>query len=201
MMHILEDTFYQWVFADGVPSAQEQAHLHQCPSCHAYLLGLHQMAQEFQIARASEPSTAALTRYYHFFEEIAQFPSLVQRLGTWLTAQLQWDGRHQPAWQGVRNAQRVSYRLLYVTDEAEIELLIAPQEGQCQIEGEVIALRDRVPGQCEIYALPAMSPLATTPCDPDGRFRLGTFPVGHYQLHIRFDQDDLTLVIDDLELS
>ncbi len=220
-MHILEDTFYQWVFADVAASAQEQAHLLACPACQEQLATLQRMAAELQIARASEPTAAALSRYFQLFDQVEQLPSLVQRLGDFITAQLQWDGRLQPAWQGVRNAQVASYRLLYATEQAEIELLVAPQDGQFQVEGEVIPLDEwngeqsdstnashLLPAQCVVHNDHSGTPIITAACEANGRFHLGTLSAGHYQLH--FVPNNVpnhvpgstgnTLVITDLEL-
>lgn len=202
MLHIQEDTFYQWVFEGAVASTVEQSHLHTCPACQAQLNAVQQLAHELQIARASEPTAAALTHYFQFFDQVQQAPSLAQRLTDFVVAQLQWDGRRQPAWQGVRNAQVASYRLLYAMPQAEIELLIAPQEGQFQLEGEVISLTEPtplLPAQCELHDAASGAISATTACQPSGRFHLGSVPAGRYHLHV-VPQNGPTLLINDLEL-
>lgn len=200
-MHVLEETVYEWLFAGVTPDDEAQVHLRECTHCRTRLGELQHLAHELHVARASLPATAALTRYFHLWKECQQSPALVQRIGHLITASLQWDGRRQPAWQGARNAQCATYRLLYAAPETEIELWIAPQNDQCQVEGEVIARDDALPAWCELYAAQADLPFLAAPCDANGRFRLGTVPTGQYHLHFLFRQDALTLVLNELDLA
>jgi len=203
MMHIQEDIFYQWIFERVAASEPEQAHLGMCAACQAQWDAMQILTHEFQITRASEPTDAALTRYFQLFDQVQPAPSLAQRLTEFIIAQLQWDGRQQPAWQGVRNAQVASYRLLYALPQAEIELLIAPQEGQFQIEGEMVTLEESttlLPALCELHDVASGAMIVTTECEASGRFRLGTVPAGRYQVYF-VPASGATSVIHALELA
>lgn len=203
MAHLTEESFYAWVFDGSTPSRAERNHLDECTACQAQLAGIYQLASALQTAKASEPSAAALARYAQLFTEIQQAPSFAQRLTEFIMAQLQWDGRQQPAWQGVRNTQVASYRLLYATAEAEIELLVAPREGRFQIEGEVIPLIEPttlLPARCELHDRTSAELIETAECQADGRFHLAYVPTGHYRLAF-VPVSGPTLMIDTLELQ
>ena len=203
MAHLTEAIFYEWVFDGSTPSTAERSHLEQCTACQAQLAGLYQLAGALQIAKASEPSPAALARYAQLYSQIQQAPSFAQRLTEFIVAQLQWDGRQQPAWQGVRNTQVASYRLLYATAQAEIELLVAPREGRFQIEGEVIPRTEPttlLPARCELHDRMRAELIDATDCPADGRFHLAYVPTGQYRLAF-VPASGPTLVIDELELQ
>ena len=203
MAHLTEAIFYEWVFDGSTPSTAERNHLEQCTACQTQLAGLYELAGALQIAKASTPSPAALARYAQLSPQIQQAPSFAQRLTEFIRAQLQWDGRQQPAWQGIRNTQVASYRLLYATDQAEIELLVAPREGRFQIEGEVIPRTEPttlLPARCELHDSTRAELIDTTDCQADGRFHLAYVPTGQYRLAF-VPANGPTLVIDDLELQ
>lgn len=203
MAHLNEEIFYAWVFDGSTPNAAESSHLAECPTCQGQLATIQQLAGALNVAKASEPSPAALARYAQLYTQVQQAPSFTQRLSEFIVAQLQWDGRRQPAWQGVRNTQVASYRLLYATAEAEIELLVAPREGRFQIEGEVVPLADGatlLPARCELHASSNAELIDTTACAADGRFHLAQVPSGQYRLAFIPDSGP-TLVIDQLELQ
>lgn len=203
MAHLNDDFFYAWVFDGSVPSATERSHLAECPTCQEQLAAIQQLAGEFNVAKASEPSPAALAHYAQLYTQIQQAPSFTQRLTDFIVAQLQWDGRRQPAWQGVRNTQVASYRLLYATANAEIELLVAPREGRFQIEGEVVPLDDTttfLPARCELQGSTSADLIDTTECPPNGRFHLAQVPTGQYRLAF-VPVSGPTVIIEQLELQ
>lgn len=203
MAHLNDEFFYAWVFDSSTPSAAERSHLAECTTCQGHLAAIQQLAGALHIAKASEPSPAALARYAQLYTQVQQAPSLTQRLTEWIVAQLQWDGRRQPAWQGVRNTQVASYRLLYATAETEIELLVAPREGRFQIEGEVVPLADGatlLPARCELHESSNAELIDTAACGADGRFHLAQVPSGRYRLAFIPDSGP-TIVIDQLELQ
>lgn len=203
MAHLNEEFFYAWVFDGSVPSAAERNHLDNCTACQGQLTAVQKLASELHIARASEPAAAALARYSQFYAQVQQAPSLSQRLTEFIIAQLQWDGRRQPAWQGVRNTQVASYRLLYATTEAEIELLVAPHEGHFQIEGEVVPLSEPttfLPARCALQDSTSTEIIGTAACQPNGRFHLEHVPTGQYRLSF-VPAMGPTIVIDKLELQ
>jgi hypothetical protein len=203
MSHISEENFYEWLFAGSTLSIAERVHLDECAVCQTQWATMQSLVQELQIAKASTPSAAAYARYFQFYDQVEQALSLAQRFTAFITAQLQWDGRQQPAWQGVRNTQVASYRLLYGTKQAEIELLVAPREGRFQIEGEVVPLTEPttlLPARCELQDVASAETIDTTECQTSGRFHLGNVPIGRYRLCF-VPTTGPTIVIDDLELQ
>lgn len=202
MTHISEETFYAWVFEKINAGTAEHSHLEACAACQKHLAAIQKLAHELQIARASEPTPAAFARYFQLYEQVQQAPSLFQQVAAFITAQLQWDGRRQPTWQGVRNSYVASYRLLYGTDQAEIELLVAPREGQFQIEGEVVPLEEPttlLPARYELQNVVNGETIYTAECQSSGRFHLDDVPSGHYRLCF-VPLIGATIVINDLEL-
>lgn len=203
MAHLTEAIFYEWVFDGSKPSTAERSHLAECTACQAQLAALNKLAGALQIAKASEPAPAALARYAQLYSQVQQAPSFTQRLSEFILAQLQWDGRQQPAWQGVRNTQVASYRLLYATASAEIELLVAPREGRFQIEGEVIPRTEPttlLPARCELHDSTGAELIDATDCPSDGRFHLAYVPTGQYRLAF-VPTSGPTIIIDQLELQ
>lgn len=203
MAHITEENLYAWVFDGSLATAAERSHIAQCPTCQQQLVAIQQLARELAIRKASEPSPTALARYSQLYTQIQPAPSLMERMAALLTAHLAWDGRQQPAWQGLRNSQVASYRLLYATDQAEIELLIARREGQFQLEGEVImgeAATASLPIRCELQERVRAETSHTTACEPSGRFHLRAVPPGRYRLFLIPDAG-ATILIDDLDLQ
>jgi hypothetical protein len=203
MAHINEETLYQRLLDGSVLSDDEEQHLADCVVCQAQWAAVQTLGQELQIAKASAPSPAALNRYFGFFDQVEQALSLAQRFTAFITAQLQWDGRRQPAWQGVRNTQIASYRLLYGAKQVEIELLVAPREGRFQIEGEVVPLTEPttlLPARCELQDMRSAETIDVTECQASGRFHLGNVPTGRYRLCF-VPTSGPTIVIDELELQ
>lgn len=203
MEHISEEIFYDWLLESSTPSAAEEQHLIHCAACQAQWATVQTLGRELQIARASTPSSAALNRYFQFYDQIEQALSVAQRFTAFITAQLQWDGRRQPAWQGVRNTQVASYRLLYGAKQAEIELLVAPREGRFQIDGEVVPLTEPttlLPARCELQDMVSAETVNTTECQTSGRFHLNNVPTGRYRLCF-VPTTGPTIVIDELELQ
>lgn len=203
MAHISEDTLYHRLLDSGTLSADEEQHLADCAACQAQWAVMQMLGRELQIAKASTPSPAALNRYFQFFDQVEQALSFAQRFTAFITAQLQWDGRQQPAWQGVRNTQVASYRLLYGAKQVEIELLVAPREGRFQIEGEVVPLTEPstlLPARCELQDMRSAETIDTTECQVSGRFHLGNVPTGRYRLCF-VPVSGPMIVIDELELQ
>lgn len=203
MVHINEENFYDWLFGGIAPSAAEEQHLAGCAVCQAQWAAVQTLGQELQIAQASNPSVAALTRYFQFYDQVEQALSLGQRFTAFITAHLQWDGRRQPAWQGVRNSQVASYRLLYGAKQAEIELLVAPREGRFHIDGEVVPLTEPttlLPARCELQDMVSAETVNMTECQASGRFHLSNVPTGRYRLCF-VPTSGPTIVIDELELQ
>jgi hypothetical protein len=203
MLHIAEEEFYQWVFDKLMLSTASRDHLEECAACKAKLADVQRLAQELQVARASEPSAAALARYQQLYDQVEQAPSVAQRLATYLTATLQWDGRRQPAWQGLRSTAALHYRLLYMTARAEVELLVEPQAGRFRVIGEVLPLEDEddlFPALLELQDPDSGRTVAETESNEEGHFRLSAVPAGHYTLLI-IPPTGTSLLLEGLEIS
>ena len=190
---------------DGAPlSADEQLALENSPEAKATRAELRSLFDDLAVARRSQPSAAATARYADFFTQIKTTPnpalisSLVETARTAasdlfdsLQATLAWDSRQQIAMQGARSAAGQSYRLLYSTAAADIEMLVEPEGNLRHITGEVLPLDD-VQGR---HPSSPISPLllhllqpqsgvafADATSDAEGAFRLAPIAPGHYKL-------------------
>ncbi len=140
MKHLPPHLLFKHAF-DAAPLASEtEQHLAACADCRDALTGWQMLARELSVMRASQPSTAALERYYAAQAQIQQQPSRLAATWRSIKALLAWDSRQQAALQGVRSgAGNTGYRLLYATDQAEVELLIEPEGRVFRTQGEIIA--------------------------------------------------------------
>ncbi len=79
MAHITEETLYHQLLDGHTLSAAEAQHLVECAVCQAQWAAVQTFGRELQIAKASTPSSAALNRYFGFFDQVEQALSLAQR--------------------------------------------------------------------------------------------------------------------------
>ena len=149
------------------------------------------LVQELEIARRSRPSTQAIDTYHSFFEHVERksplISSALSEIIQGLRGQLMMDSRQQTALQGIRNAAATSYRLLYSTDRADIELLVEPDVRMRRIEGEVLALDadDPItPALVQLLRQGDDETIHETTCNEDERFHFADVLPGHYQLTI-----------------
>jgi hypothetical protein len=168
------------------------------------------MRGEFEIARTSAVSPAAEQRLFAIFDEVAggqtrQSPA--QKLWGALTGLVKamplLDSRRQMSPVGVRSANRSTYRILFGTDETEIELMVEPANGLLRVMGELMfADRDGANGLALIELAASASAVTAmeTESDVEGRFALEKVPPGVYLMTItpRYSQP---IVIEALELT
>jgi hypothetical protein len=187
---------------DGVQLAAEAAtHLSVCPRCQQELDMLRHLAGELLIAECSQPSGAALARYQACFAPSTPQPSYLERMLTWVQANLVWDGRHQLAVQGARSGARPSYRLIYASTTSDVELLVTPYPTTFGIEGEFLVAGNALSTRALIQLEPQSQSNVTheTETTNGGRFRLDHVAPGRYTLWITPEQGS-ALQIQGLEL-
>jgi len=207
MTHLPPHLLYNHAF-EAAPLAREaEQHLAACAACRDALADLQTLAHELYVMRASQPSAAALNSYYAAQAHIQQQPSRLVAAWRSISAMLAWDSRMQPALQGVRSgAGNTGYRLLYATDDAEVELLIEPEGRAFRTQGEIIASGEQeAAGAALTPALiqwidPQGDVRYETESDASGLFSLRNIAPGTYRLSIVSAASD-TIEIEALEIA
>lgn len=170
MTHLDPELLYSAAIDAAPLTAEAAEHLASCATCRAAVAELQTLARDLAVIRASEPSPAALERYYAVYIHVQQQPSGLGAIWQNLKAMLVWDSRQEPALQGVRSAAAgsPSFRLLYATDQAEIEMLVEPEGEVFRTQGEIIPQDD------EETASSAVAPALIQWIDRDGLVRYET---------------------------
>jgi hypothetical protein len=185
MAHITQEQLYIHVFDQAPLSGDEEAHLVDCQPCQQQLAELRQLQSDFALARQSQPTSNALSRYEALFDQVPKSSGLrgaIERLA----ARLVWDSRQQPAL-GVRTPVQRAYRLFYATDQVELDVMITPRANVIDLEGELI------PSDVDEVRLPLLIIFENT-ADPNlvyrsessltGRFHVEGVTPGQYHLWI-----------------
>jgi hypothetical protein len=153
--------------------------------CQNEVRTLASLGREFAIARRSQPTAAAVKRYNALFTHIQQPES---RLSAWwqtLRAVLTWDSRQQAALQGVRSGAAVAYRLLFTTEQAEIEIMVEPDRHLFRVQGEIIALNGATVAPALLQWMDADGNICyETEADCEGSFQRTGIERGLYRLAI-----------------
>ncbi|MCC6458151.1 MAG: carboxypeptidase regulatory-like domain-containing protein [Caldilineaceae bacterium] len=210
MEHLAEERMMGNIW-DGVAlTPAEVDHLRLCAACQSHFAALAQLRDDFEVARRSQVAHAVEERYFEVFTQARQagagrrsLGDLLGNLAEWVAALPLWDSRDQMLTAGVRNGNRSSYRILYGTDTAEIELMIEPQNGLLRLVGELMTeTTDGKSGLAlvELMAAESSTVALETQSDGNGRFQLEHVPPGRYALVItpRYSQ---AMVIKPLELT
>lgn len=207
MTHLPPHLLYNHAFEAAPLASEAEQHLAACAACHDALADLQTLAHELSVMRTSQPSAAALNRYYAAQTHIQQRPSPLIAAWRSISAMLAWDSRLQPALQGVRSgAGNTGYRLLYATDKAEVELLIEPEGRAFRTHGEIIASGEsEATGAALTPALiqwidPRGDVRYETESDASGLFSLRNIAPGTYRLSIVSAASD-TIEIEALEIA
>lgn len=201
--HLTEEQLYSQLI-DGVDLSEEQStHLHECADCRALHTEITSMLRELWIARRSQPSAKALQTYQQAFSQVQQAPSIAVQMWQALRAHLLLDSRVEGLATGIRSANPTRYRLLYTTDQADVELLVEPVRRQRRLEGEILSLSDTepvAPALVQVYDADAQKTVREAESDERGRFVLDSVEPGRYQLLIT-SLHGVSLQIDELEIT
>jgi len=219
--HLTDEQLQAIICEKASLSVDERAHLNVCSGCEHRFAAMQLLDQELQISRMSLPSTAMKERYYSLLREtqvnatkpIAAIAAIVAEIAGFadaIKAAVMWNGRDRLAMGGVRNATAASYRMLYSTKQAEIELMVEPIAGNFKIEGELLPVdlpvdedKQLFPVLWEVYASPATAthpmPIFVGESDRDGRFHIPPMPAGAYTIYMAPIEGD-ALLIEPLEL-
>lgn len=203
MNHLSDERLFQHLFDSANLNADEVAHLSTCASCAEMMQSLTALGHELTVARLSVPQQKSLDVYYQLFDQVQTAPSFLVRSVQWIKAQLQWDSRQQPALQGVRGASSPTYRLLYSSDVADVELLVEARNGSRWIEGEIIPLVDgtlQFPALLQFSNQPDNQLVYEVESDHNGRFRVESLQPGSYSFSL-LPRQGSQLQIDTLGLT
>jgi hypothetical protein len=206
MTHLDPGLLYTAAIEAQPLTGEDAAHLAGCATCRDKLAEIELLMGDIAIMRRSAPSAVALERYYAAFAHVEQQPAGLQAIWQSLKAMLVWDSRQEPALQGVRSgATSASFRLLYATDRAEVEMLVEPEGRFFRTQGEIIAQDDEETAGG--LAAPALiqwidkdgSIRYETESDARGLFSLRNIMPGTYRLSI-FSPVSPMLEIEALEI-
>lgn len=216
--HLTDEQLQTVVCEENALSAADRAHLDACPACGQRFAAMQLLDDELLVARLSEPSAAAKERYHSLFRAtevnatgpIAAVAAQIAGFADAVKASVMWNGRERLALQGVRSAAAASYRMLYSTKQAEIELMIEPVADNFKIEGELLPLdlpvdaeEEPFPVLWEVYegsaAAVDRTPIFVGESDRDGRFHIPPMPAGAYTIYMIPVEGD-ALLIESLEL-
>lgn len=200
--HLSEESLISHALDGAALTADALAHLDGCAACRARMAEFTLLAQELATLKASQPSTAALTRYTDLFVHVRQRRSLLQSALQWVQARLLVDTRSTLALQGVRSAGVSSYRLLYQTPTAEIDLLVEGTGAARNLVGEIVSAEDNPTALPTLVQLipSQMQQSVETESNDQGRFSLSGVTPGRYSLLLTPASGD-AYRIDDLEIS
>lgn len=203
MDHLSEEQIYQYIFNHINLEQGEAAHLATCDQCQQQVAQFRILYQELSIAQHSQPTPSTLSTYYQLFDQVQREPSILAQGLAWLRAQLQWDSRQQPALQGVRGASSPTYRLLYSSDVADIDLLVEARNGSRWIEGEIVPFEAsalQLPALLQVSNLLNSESIYEVESDASGRFRIESLVPGTYTFAL-VPRQGANLQIEQLKLT
>lgn len=186
MTHLTPDHLLNHLLDQHALSQEHLSHLANCEICQAQLASLATLTGELTVARSADVDDQILARYDALFDQVVQPPTLLQRMASLLRGELLWDSRLQPGLQGVRAAgQPTTYRLLYATEVAEIELLVEPTGPDRRLEGDLLPLDTgglELPALVQMVRNTDLSLVAEQEITAQGRFSLENILPAAYSL-------------------
>ncbi len=194
-MDHLNDTRLDALIFDAIPLAPEEAiHMQGCEVCRNRIAAHALLREELQIAGRSLPTSPQLARYSRLFDEVA-VPSLGQRLGSFVNSlrlALVLDSRQSAPALGLRRAAGFGHRLLYSSDQVDVELLVEAEGENWHIEGDVLPFEPDTIAAPYLVELQGDGATDPTPIGPhyavesetSGRFRLAEVAPGRYRLSL-----------------
>lgn len=186
--HLTDEQLYQYIIDKEEPSLDASSHLGQCGYCSNRADSIAHIVYEMAIAKLSEPSPQIMQRYATLFQHVQQKTYADVAVALWdaLRATLLLDSREEML-AGTRSANVTSYRLLYTTDRADIELLVEPANRGRRLEGEILTLEEKdqlTPALLQLQNATVKAVLHETECNELGRFQFDEVQPDQYQLLI-----------------
>jgi len=185
MSHISQDKLIAIALDEVELDGADVSHLEECPLCRHGLEAAILLHRELKVAQQSTPSAAALERYVAAFEvALRQTDSLLGRLSQWVQAQLALDSRVTPLAAGVRSGRIGSYRILFTSAYADVEVMVEDDGGLRRLEGEYMEIDERgaLPVLVQLQNKASGGLAAEAESDRAGRFWLTGVEPGHYSL-------------------
>jgi hypothetical protein len=190
MSHLTEDTLLLHLLDGAALADADRLHLDECAECRHRAAGLTTLLQSMEIARRSRPTAVALARLRVLSAHIETRSAIehaAEQVTAWVRARLMLDTR--ASLQGVRSIGG-PYRLLYSTDDVDVELLIEPANGRHRLDGELVPLdAEDLTAALVQLARDDGHPVAETEAGTDGRFRIEELDAGAYRLWVAFAPD------------
>lgn len=186
--HLTEEQLYQHIIDKHEMSIEESLHLRNCGHCTHRASSVSYFLNEMSLVRRSQPSRQAIQNYNALFAYVKQQRPghVVADLWEMIKATLLRDSREE-ALAGLRSANAVSYRLLYTTERADIELLVEPSSQGRRLEGEILTLEQTeslTPALLQLQREADHEILYETECNDSGRFQFDDVQPNQYQLYI-----------------
>ena len=186
--HLTVEQLDRVVFGHEPLSDRAVAHLAGCAVCRQALARVEALRSEIDIAVRSAPSGETLQGYYALYDQVHTGDrSLMGRAWSWVRASLMLDSRLEPMQAGLRNLSLRQYRLLFGTESADIELLIALDGNARRVEGDLAVLDEAalgLPALIQFTPVGGAGEQAETATDDDGRFRLEGVSPGIYDVAV-----------------
>lgn len=205
MAHLTNERLYAHAQDSARLSEDEQAHLATCSRCRRELDAIAALVAELRIAQASQPSADALRRYEAIFQEYGPARrGALERAWNWIAASLVSDSRTQPLPEAARSVQADSYRLLFDSPQADIELFVEAAGQARRIQGDVITIDEEEtaagPALVQLQDSRTLAVRFETWTDNEGRFQFDAVPPGDYKLLVT-DPTDNMLEISGLSIT
>ena len=196
MDHLDDDRLDALIFGAVPLAAAETSHVAECPLCRGRIAARSLLREELSIARRSQPTPQQLTRYSRLFDEVA-VQSLGQKLGQrlssfWETLRLSLVMDSRQSALGLRRAAGFGHRLLYSSDQVDVELLVEPEGSEWHIDGDVLPFEPETidpPYLVELQSAEETDPTSAprhyaAESEASGRFRLTGVLSGRYLLSL-----------------
>lgn len=194
-----------WRLARGEPEATAQAHVAVCAQCRSELETLRPLAgyRDTTGGIMIDPPVTLHTRLVGLFHNVR--PDLVREHKSplraareairWLTAELIVDTGASPQLAGLRSADRRTRQIAFVSDIADLDLEVTPQDDTNGVAGQLGM--DNVPPGLVIRFNAAENEPVEAPVSEDGHFTV-RLPTGDWTAAVHFD--DVVLQFPDIRL-
>lgn len=214
MQHLSQEQLYQSVLDQQALSPDQRAHLKSCTECQSEVQAIAALVQELRLARSSTPSRQVVERYAEIFREHGpKQRNRLEKAWNWVTATLIADSRAHPLPTATRSVRADSYRLLYDSPQADVELYIERTGQSRRLQGDVMLLSTDDESVEDVGAKPVQGELLVqlqnentlevlfeTVTNAEGRFQIEGVPPGQYRILVTGESDDL-LEINELSLT